>query len=87
MVGGKLSDGEAVVFDDAKLQELRQRQIKAVEYLDTVVEELFDKVPENTWITITADHGEVFGEDGYFGHGPVQHDKVYEVPFIEGKLR
>jgi arylsulfatase A-like enzyme len=87
MVGGKLSDGEAVVFDDVKLQELRQRQIKAVEYLDTVVEELFDKVPENTWITITADHGEVFGEDGYFGHGPVQHDKVYEVPFIEGKLR
>ena len=87
MVGGKLSDGEAVVFDDAKLEELRQRQIKAVQYLDTVVEELFDKVPDNTWITITADHGEVFGEDGYFGHGPVQHDKVYEVPFIEGKLR
>jgi hypothetical protein len=87
MVGGKLTDGEAVVFDDAKLEELRQRQIKAVQYLDTVVEELFDKVPDNTWITITADHGEVFGEDGYFGHGPVQHDKVYEVPFIEGKLR
>jgi hypothetical protein len=87
MVGGKLAEGEAVVFDDAKLEELRQRQIKAVQYLDTVVEELFDKVPDNTWITITADHGEVFGEDGYFGHGPVQHDKVYEVPFIEGKLR
>jgi glucan phosphoethanolaminetransferase (alkaline phosphatase superfamily) len=66
---------------------LRQRQIKTVQYLDTVIEELFDMVPENTWITVTADHGEVFGEDGYFGHGPVQHDKVYEVPFIEGKLR
>jgi hypothetical protein len=38
-------------------------------------------------ITITADHGEVFGEDGYVGHGPVLHEKVYEVPFIEGKLR
>lgn len=89
LVGGKvIEDGhDAVAFDDLKLEELRQRQIKAVQYLDTVVEELFDRVPENTWITITADHGEVFGEDGYFGHGPVQHDKVYEVPFIEGKLR
>jgi len=89
VVGGKLSEeaSERVAFDSDKLEELRQRQIKAVQYLDTVVEELFDMVPENTWITITADHGEVFGEDGYFGHGPVQHEKVHEVPFIEGKLR
>jgi hypothetical protein len=88
-VGGKLidEDREGVSFDAVKLEELRQRQIKAVQYLDRVVEELFDKVPDNTWITITADHGEVFGEDGYFGHGPVQHEKVFEVPFIEGKLR
>jgi arylsulfatase A-like enzyme len=87
MVGGKVVESEGVVFDQAKLEELRQRQIQAVQYLDTVIEELFDMVPENTWITVTSDHGEVFGEDGYFGHGPVHHDKVYEVPFIEGKLR
>ena len=37
--------------------------------------------------TITYDHGELFGEDGYFGHGPIQHPKVLEVPFVEGKLR
>jgi hypothetical protein len=88
-VGGKLAENgsDRVVFDDLKLKELRQRQIEAVRYLDRVVEELFDRVPKNTWITITSDHGEVFGEDGYFGHGPVHHDKVYEVPFVEGKLR
>jgi hypothetical protein len=33
---------------------------------------------------VTADHGELFGEDGYFGHGPIQHPKVLEVPFVEG---
>lgn len=89
VVGGKLATAveEKATFDNLKLEELRQRQIKAVQYLDVVVEELFDKVPDNTWITITADHGELFGEDGYFGHGPVQHEKVFEVPFIEGKLR
>ena len=42
---------------------LRQRQIDAVKYLDSVVEELFDLVPKNTYITITSDHGELFGEE------------------------
>ena len=87
VVGGKLLRRKEKFFDDSKLTMLRKRQIAAVKYLDTVVEEMFDIVPENTWITITADHGELFGEDGYFGHGPVQHEKVYEVPFVEGKLR
>ena len=79
--------GKKRFFDEKALKELRQRQIKAVKYLDQVVEELFDIVPKNTYITITSDHGELFGEDGYFGHGPIQHEKVLEVPFVEGKLR
>jgi Sulfatase len=89
VVGGKLVESAepTAIFDSEKMEELRQRQIRAVEYLDTVIEELFDIVPDNTWITILADHGEAFGEEGYFGHGPVHHDKVFEVPFIEGKIR
>ncbi len=87
IVGGKLLEQKEKHFDQAKLRTLRQRQIDAVRYLDTVVEELLDTVPKNTYITITADHGELFGEEGYFGHGPVQHDKVFEVPFVEGKIR
>jgi hypothetical protein len=87
IVGGKLVRGKEKFFDQAKLDMLRKRQIEAVKYLDTVVEELFDMVPKNTYITITSDHGELFGEEGYFGHGPIQHDKVFEVPLVEGKLR
>ncbi|HLY59583.1 MAG TPA: sulfatase-like hydrolase/transferase [Terriglobia bacterium] len=87
VVGGKLRARKDKFFDKRKLEELRQRQITAVKYLDGVVEELFDTVPKNTYITICADHGELFGEDGYFGHGPIQHEKVWEVPFVEGKLR
>ena len=87
VVGGKLKKTKEKFFDDSKLRKLKKRQIDAVRYLDRVVEELFDTVPKNTYITITADHGELFGEDGYFGHGPIQHDKVFEVPFLEGKLR
>lgn len=87
IVGGKLARKRPKLFDQTKLNVLRNRQIGAVRYLDGVVEELFDTVPKNTYITILSDHGELFGEDGYFGHGPVNHEKVMEVFFVEGKLR
>ena len=87
IVGGRLVAERQQFFDQRKLDLLRARQIAAVKYLDRVIEELFDLVPKNTYITITADHGELFGEEGFFGHGPIQHDKVFEVPFVEGKLR
>src|SRR5262245_4136244 len=89
VVDGKLieDDTEPKFFDQQKLDKLRQRQVDTVRYIDTVVEKLFDLVPKNTFITITADHGELFGEAGYFGHGPINHEKVYEVPFVEGKIR
>jgi hypothetical protein len=87
VVGGKLRRSRTKTFDPSKLLALKHRQIDAVKYLDTVIEELFDILPRNTYVTITSDHGELFGEDGYFGHGPIQHEKVLEVPFLEGKLR
>ena len=88
VVGGKLSQrGRAKMFAPREMAELRARQVRAVKYLDTVIEELLDLVPKNTYVTITSDHGELFGEDGYFGHGPIQHEKVLEVFFVEGKVR
>jgi hypothetical protein len=74
-------------FSRAQLEQLRARQVEAVKYVDSLVGELFDMVPAGTYVTITADHGELFGEEGYFGHGPILHPKVFEVPFVEGKVR
>jgi arylsulfatase A-like enzyme len=71
-------------FDQAQLDQLRQRQVDALSYLDGVFGRLFERVPRNTWLVVMSDHGELFGEDGYFGHGPIAHDKVLEVPFVEG---
>jgi arylsulfatase A-like enzyme len=73
-------------FDQTSLAELRARQIRAVEYLDGVFARLFDLLPSNTWLMVTSDHGELFGEDRYFGHGPINHEKVFEVPFVEGMV-
>jgi hypothetical protein len=73
-------------FTSGELRQLQDRQIAAVDYLDGVFATLFDRLPDNTWVIVTADHGELFGEGGYFGHGPVMHDKVFEVPFVEGMV-
>jgi len=71
-------------FDATTLRELHGRQVEAVRYLDGVFARLFDALPDNTWVIVTSDHGELFGEDRFFGHGPVCHEKVLEVPFVEG---
>lgn len=74
-------------FDQDKLDQLKERQVETVRYLDGVFAELWDVVPKNTYVVVTADHGELFGEAGYFGHGPIMHEKCFEVPFLEGKIR
>ena len=80
--------GDAAEFFTApRLNELRERQVAALEYLDDrVLPELLNRLPPNTWLIVTSDHGELFGEDGYFGHGPIAHEKVLEVPFLEGRV-
>jgi hypothetical protein len=84
--GNLVADDEAF-FDQDRLDQLRARQVGSVKYLDGVFEQLFDMVPKNTHIVVTADHGELFGEKGYFGHGPIMHEKCFEVPYLEGKIR
>jgi len=74
-------------FDQDKLEQLKERQVETVRYLDGVFTELWDICPKNTYVVVTADHGELFGESGYFGHGPIMHEKCFEVPYLEGKIR
>lgn len=78
---------EAEFFHMDRMLALKDKQQKNIEYLDTLFEKLYEKVPRNTYIIVTSDHGECFGEDGYFGHGPVFHEKVFEVPFVEGRIK
>lgn len=73
-------------FDPGQMEMLRQQQVKCVEYVDGQVGRLMAMTPANTHFIVTADHGELFGEDGYFGHGPIMHEKCFEVPFVEGRL-
>lgn len=60
-------------------------QVAAAEYLDRQLPRLFDGLPGETIVILTADHGECFGEDGYWGHG-INHQMVFEVPLAIFRL-
>ncbi len=60
-------------------------QREAAEYLDHQLSRLFNALPGDTIVILTADHGECFGEDGYWGHG-VNHPMVFEVPLAIFRL-
>jgi hypothetical protein len=81
------TEQELEFFDPARLKSLHERQVAALEYLDGPFTQLLETLPRDTWLIVTSDHGELFGEDGYFGHGPIAHEKVLEVPFVEGLIR
>lgn len=83
---GDSSSPAAAFFDEATLGRLHQQQVRCVEHVDSLLPSLLAKCPRGTHLIITADHGELFGEDGFFGHGPIIHEKVFEVPFLEGRL-
>lgn len=74
----------AIPFTPAEMAELRDRQVQSVRYVDQLFEHLLDVVPRNTSVIVTSDHGELFGEDGFFGHGPMAHELLFEVPYVEG---
>lgn len=93
-VFARLSGGRPTHKDEApeffapeQLERLRQRQVEAVRQVDHAAGQMLAKCPVGTWVTITSDHGECFGEGGWFGHGPIPHEKVLEVPFVEGMVR
>jgi hypothetical protein len=81
-----LGHEDAPFFTPDQLEALRQRQVRALESVDATMEELLAIVPADTWVIVTSDHGELFGEADYFGHGPINHEKVLEVPFVEARV-
>jgi arylsulfatase A-like enzyme len=60
-------------------------QVEAAEFLDRQLGRLLSGVPRCTIVVLCADHGDCFGEDGYWGHG-FNHPKVLEVPLAIFRL-
>jgi hypothetical protein len=60
-------------------------QVEALEFVDRQLSRLFEALPGDTIAIVCGDHGEAFGEDGYWGHA-VNHPKVHEVPLAIFRL-
>jgi arylsulfatase len=54
----------------------------SVRYTDAFVRRFVDDVDGDPLIAITGDHGECFGENGVYGHGPEVSEAALHVPFV-----
>ena len=70
-------------FSQEIMTYLHNAQRRAVMYVDRLLKDFIKRVPRNTHVIITADHGELFGESDFFGHGPICHPLVNRVPYLE----
>ena len=53
--------------------------------LDDELGAFFDRLEpylDTTWVAITADHGEEFGEHGAWEHGHAMYDELVRLPLI-----
>jgi arylsulfatase A-like enzyme len=74
-------------MSDAERSLLRALYDKEVEWLDRCVGWLFDALDrrglwERTYVIVTSDHGEGFGEHGVWLHGKGLHDELLRVPLL-----
>lgn len=53
---------------------------KEVEWLDLILKNLWDFIPEDTEVVFCADHGEYLGEDNNWGHGEDLVPELVKVP-------
>ncbi len=72
------------IFLEGAKQDSLESQMAALEYADIHLGTLFEyfKSRGGALCVICADHGEAFGEDGYWGHR-LAHPTVWNVPYAE----
>ena len=87
----RVSFGRALVpdrpFTDNEQRDIIAAYDNGLAYADEQIGRLLHELeasPEgrNTYIIVTADHGEAFGEHGSYGHGWTLHREVLHVPLI-----
>jgi hypothetical protein len=71
-------------FTIGDYRDMHASQIAAVERADRFLQHLVDALPKPMLLIVTSDHGELFGEEGYFGHGPFFHPLLFAVPVAMG---
>lgn len=55
---------------------------KAMRYGTDLIRELLEKFGDEQIIILTSDHGQLFGEHGFIGHGTIIPDEMVKVPLL-----
>lgn len=66
-------------------QRLLSAYDRTVEYTDDFVATLIEDIGGDPIVCVHADHGELFGEEGRYGHGYL-HESVINVPLVVGNV-
>ncbi len=76
-----------IPFSPAELRELHDSQIKGFERAQKHLSGFVSLLPKPLLLIVASDHGELFGENNYFGHGPFFHPLLFEVPLAVGIVK
>jgi len=73
------------LLDEAAIDRLEALHAGEIQYLDRIVGGFFERLRElglddDTIVVLTADHGDLFGEQGRLEHGGTLHNRVLHVP-------
>jgi arylsulfatase A-like enzyme len=74
-------------FTPELLSEMHASQIAGLERIDKHLDGFIAGLRKPLLLIFVSDHGELFGEDGYVGHGPFFHRLLFEVPLAAGVIR
>ncbi|WP_396611637.1 sulfatase [Haloferax sp. S1W] len=80
-----IKDPDSITNDERQLlidlydAEIRYNDKRISEFLDALRER---ELLENSLVVFTADHGDAFGEHGYYEHPRYLHDEITHVPLI-----
>ena len=74
----KVLAGRGSEADEALVRELYRREISD---LDAALDTLWETIPTDTRVVFCADHGELLGEDGLWGHPGELRPELLHVPF------
>lgn len=79
------TDPESITKEECR--EMLNCYDEEIQYVDAQVAAFLDRLEERgvlseSLVILTADHGDLFGEDGYYGHPRRLHDGVLRVPML-----